>query len=92
MARLPIHQILCAQVRGSYVTIHAKEDYTVRKTLGELEAALDGSFYRVGRSAIVNLSAIRRVTKQDIYLRDGSMVPLSRGAYEGINRAITAHS
>lgn len=92
MVRLPIHQILCAQVRGNYVTIHAKEDYTVRKTLGELEAALDGSFYRVGRSAIVNLSAIRRVTRQEIYLRDGSVVPLPRGAYEGVNRAIIARS
>ena len=88
MVRLPLRQILYADVHLNYVTIHAKEDYTVKKPLGEIAAALDERFYRVGRSAIVNLSCISRITKTDIYLSDGSAVPLPRGAYEGINRAI----
>jgi DNA-binding LytR/AlgR family response regulator len=57
-------------------------------TLGELEKQLDDRFYRVGRSAIVNLTQISRVTKADIILRDGTAIPLARGAYEGVNRAI----
>ena len=88
MVRLPLHQILYADVHLNYVTIHAKEDYTVKKPLGEIAGALDERFYRVGRSAIVNLSCISRITRTDIYLNDGSAVPLPRGAYEGINRAV----
>ena len=88
MVRLPLRQILYADVHLNYVTIHAKEDYTVKKPLGEIAGALDERFYRVGRSAIVNLSCISRITRTDIYLNDGSAVPLPRGAYEGINRAI----
>ena len=88
MVRLPLRQILYVDVHLNYVTIHAKEDYTVKKPLGEIAAALDERFYRVGRSAIVNLSCISRITKTDIYLSDGSAVPLPRGAYEGINRAV----
>ena len=88
MVRIPIYQIRHADVHGNYVTIHAKEEYTVKMTLGELATELDDSFYRVGRSAIVNLNCISRVTKTDIYLNDGSTVPLPRGAYEGVNRAI----
>lgn len=86
--RLPLHQIRYVDVRLNYATVHAKEDYTVKKPLGEIAGELDERFYRVGRSAIVNLTEISRVTKTDIYLNDGSVIPLPRGAYEGVNRAI----
>ena len=92
MIRVHIYQIRYAEVEGNYVTIHAKDDYTVKMTLSELAAQLDDRFYRAGRSAIVNLTCISRVTKTDIYLNDGTAVPLPRGAYEGLNRAIIAHT
>ena len=88
MVRVPLRQIRYIDVRLNYATIHAKEDYTVKKTLGEIAAALDERFYRVGRSAVVNLTYVSRITKTDIYLNDGTAVPLPRGAYEGVNRAI----
>lgn len=88
MARIPIYRIRYAEVFGNYVTIHAAEDVTVKMTLGELEKKLDDRFYRVGRSAVVNLTQISRVTKTEIRLNDGVSIPLPRGAYEGVNRAI----
>lgn len=88
MARLPVYQIRYADVHGNYVTIHASDDLTVKMTLGELEKELDDRFYRVGRSVIVNLTQISRVTKTEIRLSDGVSIPLPRGAYEGVNRAI----
>ena len=88
MVRVPLRQIRYIDVRLNYATVHAKEDYTVKKPLGEIAAALDERFYRVGRSAIVNLTCVSRITKTDIYLDDGTAVPLPRGAYEGVNRAI----
>lgn len=86
--RVPIYQIRYADVFGNYVTIHALSDITVKMTLGELEKQLDERFYRVGRSSIVNLTQISRVTKAEIKLSDGTAVPLPRGAYDGVNRAI----
>ena len=88
MVRIPIHQLRYADVMGNYVTLHAKEEYIVKMTLGELEKQLDERFYRAGRSVIVNLTAIARVTKTEIKLSDGTAIPLPRGAYEGVNRAI----
>lgn len=88
MVRVPIYQIRYADVFGNYVTIHALTDVTVKMTLGELEKQLDERFYRVGRSTIINLSQISRVTKTEIKLNDGITIPLPRGAYDGINRAI----
>lgn len=88
MVRIPVYQIRYADVSGNYVTIHACDDLTVKMTLGELEKELDDRFFRVGRSAIVNLTQISRVTKTEIKLNDGVTLPLPRGAYEGVNRAI----
>ena len=88
MIRLPIYQIRYADVFGNYVTIHALSDITVKMTLGKLEAQLDERFYRVGRSTIINLTHISRVTKSEIKLDDGAVIPIPRGAYDKINRAI----
>lgn len=88
MIRVPIYQIRYADVFGNYVTVHGMSDVTVKMTLGELEKLLDERFYRVGRSSIVNLTQISRVTKAEIKLSDGTTIPLPRGAYDGINRAI----
>ena len=88
MVRIPIYQIRYADVFGNYVTIHALSEITVKMTLGELEKTLDERFYRAGRSTIVNLTQIIRVTKTEIKLNDGTSIPLPRGAYDGVNRAI----
>ena len=88
LVRIPIYTIRYADVQGNYVTVHASQDFTAKMTLSELEKGLDDRFYRVGRSAIVNLTKISRVTKTEILLQDGTAVPLPRGAYDGVNRAI----
>lgn len=88
MVRIPVYQIKYADVFRNYVTIHASDSFMVKMTLGELEKELDDRFYRVGRSVVVNLTQISRVTKTEIKLSDGVSIPLPRGAYEGVNRAI----
>jgi len=92
MARIPFYEIRYLDVRQNYVTIHARQEYTVKRTLGDFEKELDHRFSRVGRSMIVNLKYIQRVTKTEVYLSDGTILPLPRGAYEPLNRAIIAHT
>lgn len=88
MVRLPMHEIRYLDVLKNYVTVHAKQDYTVKRSLAELEKELDDRFFRAGRGLILNLKTIRRVTKQEVHLSDGTVLPLPRGAYEPLNRAI----
>ncbi len=86
--RVPLYEIRFLDVRQNYATVHGKRDYTVKKTLRELEPLLDDRFFRIGRSCILNLTYIQRVTRTDVYLTDGSVLPLPRGMYEPLNRAI----
>ncbi len=86
--RIPLHEIRYAEVFHNYVTIHGKGEYTFKKTLSELEKELGAGFFRLGRSYIVNLGYIRKVTRTEVFLTDGTVLPLPRGSYEKLNRAI----
>ena len=86
--RVPLYEIQYMEVRGKYVTVHANGDYTVRASLADLEKDLGDEFFRTGRSFIVNLKFIRRVSRTQIRLADGSAVPLPRGMYDAVNQAM----
>ncbi len=91
LVRLPLYEISYLEVRQNYVTIHGKKDYTLKKPLKEFEAKLDDRFFRVGRSYMINLEYIEKITKKDVFLSEGSVIPLPRGSYEPLNRAIIMH-
>lgn len=86
--QLLLYEIRYIEVNRNYITVYAEDSYTVKRTLKEIERELDERFLRVGRSYIVNLHFVSRVTRSEILLRGGGSVPLARGAYETVNRAI----
>lgn len=88
LLRIPYHEIKYIDVYQNYVTVHGKEEYSIKRSLSDIFKELDERFYRAGRSLAVNLDYVRRVSKTEIRLSDGAALPLPRGAYEGINRAI----
>ena len=87
---MPVREIRYLDVQQNYVTVHGKTDVTVKRTLGEFERELDERFFRLGRSYIVNLTCVRRISKTEVILKDGSALPLPRGQYDALNRAIIA--
>ena len=62
--RIPLYEILYLEVCKNYVTIHGKQDYTVKKALGDFQPLLDERFFRLGRSYILNLTRVERVTNR----------------------------
>ncbi len=91
VVRLSFNDIRYLEVQKNYVTVHAAEAYTVKKPLSELEQELDDSFVRTGRSFLVNLRYIRKISRHDLTLKDGSVLPLSRGLYDSVNQAMIRH-
>ena len=89
---MPVREIRYLDVQQNYVTVHGKVDVTVKQTLGEFEKELDERFFRLGRSYIVNLTCVRRISKTEVILTDGSTIPLPRGQYDALNRAIIART
>lgn len=89
--RVPLYEIRYLEVQKNYVTIHADQNYTVKQTLRNLEKELDESFFRTGRSFVVNLRYVKKITRRDVILKDDTAVPLARGYYEAANRAMIGY-
>lgn len=89
-ALVPVRDISHIEAEKNYITVHAGRDYTLKMPLKEMEAELDDRFLRIGRSYIVNLSFITRVTRSELFLKGRGTIPLPRSAYEKVNRAIIA--
>ena len=92
LVRVPLFEIRYLAVCQNYVTVYAKREYIVKRPLSEFEKELGEGFFRVGRGMILNLRYITRVTKREVTLSDGTVLPLPRGAYEPLNRAIIART
>jgi len=86
--RLPLRDIIYIEAQRNYVMIHATETFTKKTTLSEFEKDLDEYFFRTGRSFIVNLRHIKKVTKTEIVLSSDESVPLPRGLYDAVNQAM----
>ena len=91
MVRIPLYEIRYIEVRSNYITVHGVTEISAKTTLSAVEKELDSGFFRVGRSFIVNMRYIRKITKTEVILEGGVSVPLSRGLYEPLNRAFINH-
>lgn len=85
---VPLYEINYIDVYTNYVTVHAVEEVTIKRTLSDVEKELDERFFRVGRSLIVNLNKIRKADRNSITLLNGCVVPIPGNAYEHLMRAI----
>lgn len=88
--RVALADISHIEVLHNHTSLHVNHGqiYTIKKPLRELAKMLDDSFFRCGRSFIVNLRFIQKVTKSEVFLKNGCVIPLSRGLYTDLNRAI----
>lgn len=81
--------ILYGESEGHYVNLHVgKTVYKLRMTIPELEKRLGGAFFKCSRSFVVGLRHVARVTKTDVFLEDGTSLPLGKGLYDSINTAL----
>lgn len=65
-----------------------KDKYITRKNIGVIEKELDkGAFVRCHRSYIVGLKHIKKITKKNVEIDSGHLVPVSRRQYKKTNKA-----
>lgn len=84
---IPLGAISYLEARGHYVTLHTDlGDFEKKSTLPDMLGRLDGRFYRCQRSYAVNLYRIRKASRTEVELQDGSRLPLSRGLYDEIHQ------
>ena len=87
--KVSLADILYIESENVYVIVHtAHGNYRTRTPLGKFAGQLDDTFYRVHRSFIVGLKYIKKITRTDLTMTNGSVVPISRGTYHDIPAAL----
>ena len=81
--------ILYVEAENVYVVIHTKQgNYRTRMSLAKFAEQLDETFFKVHRSFIVGLKYVKKITKIEITMVNGDIVPISRKLYDEVHSAL----
>lgn len=87
--KVPLTDILYVEAENVYVNVHALlKNYRVRMSLGKFTEQLDETFFKAHRSYVVSLKHISKITRKEITMTNGDVIPLSRGVYHEIHTAL----
>ena len=86
--RLPIDQVQYVEAFSHTVSIVTEENtIPVKKSISEMERLLGEGFVRCHRSYLVGLKHISRLSKTEVILDNGKVLPLSRSAAAMVHKA-----
>ena len=86
--RLPIDQVQYVEAFSHTVSIVTEENtIPVKKSISEMERLLGEGFVRCHRSYLVGLKHISRLSKTEVILDNGKILPLSRSAAAMVHKA-----
>ena len=89
LIRVDADSVLCAEAMGHCCILTCtQETFEIRIGIRELQQKLSeyGEFPFCHRSYLVNIRKISKITRTDIYLEGGTMIPVSRRMYDAVNR------
>ncbi len=88
VVKVPLDTITYIESEQNYINVHTEsETHHVKMTLANIEAMLDESFFRTGKSFIVGLKYVKSISKTCITLDDNTKIPLGRNLYDAANKA-----
>ena len=87
--KVPLADIFYAEAQNVHVIVYTNQGtYRMRMTLSNFAQQLDDTFYKVHRSYIVGMKYIRKITRNEIVMTNGALIPISRGKYDEIHGAL----
>jgi len=91
--RVNVNDIMYIEAVDHTVEIATKDDSKLiaKMPLYQLESELPQEFVSCHRGVLVNLRHVKKITKTDVVMDCGAMLPLSRRQYSAVNKAMLAH-
>lgn len=87
MIKIPLNEIIYFEIYGHRIVIHKNDgsETVIHGSLKDLETQLpQAAFVRPHRSYIVNMSYITEITRFDIYIADGGIIPISKARFNKV--------
>ena len=87
--KVSLADIYYVESENVHVAVHTVSGvYRSRISLAKFAEQLDETFIKVHRSYIVNLKYVKKITRTDITMVSGDLVPISRGMYDEVHAAL----
>lgn len=87
--KLPVTDIIYVESLLHYIVIHTqKGNFKTKESISAFSERAGEDFYRVHRSYLASLRHIVRISRNAVKMDAGEELPLARGKYDGINRAL----
>ena len=81
--------ILYLEAENVYIIVHTVHgNYRMRMGLAKFASQLDETFFKVHRSFVVGLKYVKKITRTEITMANGDILPLSRGTYDAVHAAL----
>ena len=97
LCKVPVSQILYLEsMKHDTLLYVAGEEKPLRSKNGlsvlEKElVSLSTVFFKIHRSYLVHLEQIEKLTRRDVCMKGGAVLPIARGRWEELNQALLAH-
>ncbi len=90
--KVSLADITYVESENVYVVVHTVHGtHRVRMTLASFAKQLDDTFLKVHRSYVVGLKYIKKITRTEITMLNGAIVPISRGMYDQVHTALVKY-
>lgn len=87
--KVSLADILYVEAENVYIIVHTVQgNYRMRNSLAKFMEQLDETFFKVHRSFVVGLKYVKKITKTEIIMLNGDIVPISRKLYEEVHTAL----
>ena len=87
--KVSLADIYYVESENVHVAAHTTSGvYRSRISLAKFAEQLDETFIKVHRSYIVNLKYVKKISRTDITMVSGDLVPISRGMYDEVHAAL----
>lgn len=87
--KVSLADVLYVEAENVYIVVHAVQgNYRTRMALAKFSEQLDDTFFKVHRSFIVALKYLKKVTRTNVTMANGDVIPISRGLYDEVHAAV----
>ena len=87
--KVSLADIYYVESQNVHVAVHTVSGvYRSRISLSKFVEQLDETFIKVHRSYIVGLKYVKKISRTDITMLNGDLVPISRGMYDVVHAAL----
>lgn len=90
--KVSLADITYVESENVHIIVHTVSgNYRTRISLAKFAEQLDDTFIKVHRSFVVGLKYIKKITRTEITMLNGDVVPISRGMYDEVHTALVKH-